>query len=247
LTWVMTGVTTGSSPNTGINYVGTRTFNIGTTTITYTASNGGPTATCSFTVTVTDNTAASITCPANITNTQNGANKCSAVINIPNPNTSSNCSVTKLTWVMTGATTGSSPATGINYVGTKTFTVGITTITYTVTNGAGTTATCSLTVTVTNRRCPGSPAGLETGAPATSDKLNVTVSPNPSETYFTLLVQSSRTEDVVITIYTINGKLVQQIQGSVFESYRFGNSYTPGTYIVKVKQGNKETIVKVIR
>ena len=196
---------------------------------------------------MTDNTTASITCPANITNTQSGQNKCSASINVPNPTTSNNCSVTKLTWVMTGATTGSSPTTGINYVGTRTFPVGITTVTYTVTNGAGNTATCSFTVTVRNKRCPGSPAAPLTGAPATGDKLIVTVSPNPSETYFTLLVQSSRTEDVVITVYTINGKLVQQIKGSVFESYRFGNSYTPGTYIVKVKQGSKETIVKVIR
>lgn len=252
LTWVLTGATTGSSPSSGINYVGTRSFNIGVTTITYTASNGGSTtATCSSTVTVTDNTPASITCPANITNTQNGLNKCSANINVPGPNTSANCSVTNVTWSASGMFNG----TGTGSVGTHTFPVGITTITYTVTNGAGSTATCSFTVTVKNKKCPGSPATPENNSAdknpdATKqgdDILSVTVLPNPSETYFTLRVQSGSTKNVEIAVYTISGKLVQKLKGSATESFRFGDSYISGTYIVKVQQGSKQTMVKVVK
>ncbi len=55
---------------------------------------------------------------------------------------------------MTGATSATSPATGINLVGTYTFNEGITTVTYTVTDGAGLTATCSSNVTITPSSLP---------------------------------------------------------------------------------------------
>jgi hypothetical protein len=61
VTWVMTGATIDASPLTGINYVGTHTFNLngttgsGVTTITYTVKDAaGNTTTCSYTVTVSD-------------------------------------------------------------------------------------------------------------------------------------------------------------------------------------------------
>ena len=245
LTWTMTGATTGS----GSQNVGTKNFNIGITNITYTASNASGSSTCSFTVTVTDNTL-SITCPANINNQQNGNGKCSATIAIPNPTTNGNCSVTKLTWVMSGALSGSSPSSGINYVGTKTFPVGITTITYTLTNGLNQDTTCSFTVTVRNTKCPNSPpATPEIGNATTvnNDGLSVQVFPNPSETYFTLAIQSTRTENVEISVYTITGKLVQKMKGNVSEVFRFGDNYIAGAYVVKVQQGAKQTTVKVVK
>jgi hypothetical protein len=244
LTWTMTGATTASSSGSGLNTVGTANFNVGVTTVTYSASNGGDPVTCSFTVTVADNTQATISCPADISNTQNGVNKCSAVINTPNPNTSGNCSVSSLTWTMTGATTGS----GTGNAGTQTFNVGVTTVTYTVTNGAGNTASCSFNVTVRNRKCPNSPAEpLLTTAETPNDKLKVNVFPNPSETYFTMVLESNSTENVEVSVYSINGKLIDKLQGSVFETYRFGNSYSAGTYVVKVKQGLKQSILKLVK
>ena len=152
---------------------------------------------------------------------------------------------------MTGATTGSSSSTGIHYVGSKTFNVGITTITYTLTNSTGSTATCSFTVTLRNSRCAGNPAepssGNKTENIINTDKLSVKVFPNPSETYFTLLIQSGTTDNVNISVYTINGKLVQKLSGNPSETFRFGDNYTPGTYVVKVQQGNKQTTVKVVK
>ena len=154
LTWSLTGATGGSSPGTGINYLGTYTFNVGTTTVTYnTRDAANNTATCSFTVIVTDNIAPTVTCPANITqNTLAGT--CNRSVITPNPTTSDNCAVTRLTWVMSGATTGSSPATGINNLGTQTFNNGITNVTYTVYDAAGNTNTCSFTVTITDNTPP---------------------------------------------------------------------------------------------
>ena len=59
LTWVMTGATEDQSPSSGINQIGSHIFNLGVTTVTYTVTDAiGLSATCSFTVTVNDNTPA---------------------------------------------------------------------------------------------------------------------------------------------------------------------------------------------
>jgi hypothetical protein len=53
LTWTLSGATTGASPDGGMNNLGTHVFNLGVTTVTYTAEDlAGNAATCSFDVTV---------------------------------------------------------------------------------------------------------------------------------------------------------------------------------------------------
>ncbi len=129
------------------------TFPVGVTTVTATATNACGTATCTFTVTVVDNQAPTITCPANIVrNTDAGS--CTATFAPANPTTADNCTVTLLTWTMSGATTGSSPATGINNLGSRTFNMGVTTVAYTVKDAAGNTSNCSFTVTINDGQLP---------------------------------------------------------------------------------------------
>lgn len=152
-TWSFAGATTGSSPVSGINDASGETFNVGVTTINYYVENSsGENANCSFTVTVTDNENPTIIVAANITTTTSadGTGNCTVSRAITNATYADNCSVTKLTWAMTGVTAGNSPATGINQVGTKIFNIGETTITYIVTDGSGNTLTDSMTVTVTD-------------------------------------------------------------------------------------------------
>jgi HYR domain len=126
-------------------------FPVGVTTVTYTFTDaaGNVSLPCSFTVTVTDNTVPIITCPGNIANPPINTAGCLATVVTAAPVYSDNCGVVKLTWALTGVTTGASPATGINLLGTRTFNFGVTTVTYTATDLAGNTATCSYTVTVT--------------------------------------------------------------------------------------------------
>ncbi len=66
-------------------------FPIGTTSVQHTATDGsGNTSTCSFTVTVVDNTPPTISCPANLTlNAAAGA--CTAVVNYALPTATDNC------------------------------------------------------------------------------------------------------------------------------------------------------------
>jgi hypothetical protein len=138
------------------------TFPVGVTTNTFSITDAaGNTSTCSMTVTVVDNQVPVITCPTSITqNTDVGA--CVATVPTPNPAISDNCAVTVLTWSITdplGVVTNS-PATGINYVGTRAFSLlgttgqGISTVTYIAKDAAGNQSTCSYTVTVRDAWIP---------------------------------------------------------------------------------------------
>ena len=117
------------------------TFGLGPHTITYTANDGrGNQSTCSFVVTVTDNTAPVIAgCPADFSVPVNPTT-CSAVVNWTTPTATDNCA---------GSVTPTSP----DAPGT-TFGLGPHIITYTASDGNGNQSTCSFTVTVTDNTAP---------------------------------------------------------------------------------------------
>lgn len=230
LVWTRTGATQDESPFEGVNYVGTKTFKAGITTVTYIITDiWGNQSICSFDVTVKENVLPVIQCPADkvvntdpdqcyasnvdlgepnasdncgvisVTNdapaqfpkgityvkwtvTDNSGNKktctqkvtvkdnqapvincpgnievinnCVATVMVPDPTFSDNCGVVKLTWTMTGATSKHSSSQGINFVGTKNFNAGITTVVYTAKDAAGNSKSCNFTVTVVDNIAP---------------------------------------------------------------------------------------------
>ncbi|TVZ57638.1 HYR domain-containing protein [Flavobacteriaceae bacterium MAR_2010_105] len=90
-----------------------------------------------------------LTCPANVTTT------CPYDVPFISPSAYTNCGTIVLqTWTLTGATTGSSPATGINDASLEVFQYGVTTVTYNVKDHLGNTASCSFTVTITDSQPP---------------------------------------------------------------------------------------------
>jgi hypothetical protein len=133
-------------------------FGTGNTTVVWTATDqaGNVSVPCNQTVTVADNENPMVTAAADVvtTTSADGTGNCTVSRPITNATYADNCTVTKLTWEMTGVTTASSPTTGINQVGTKLFNIGVTTITYIVTDGSGRTSTDSMTVTVTDDENP---------------------------------------------------------------------------------------------
>ncbi len=116
-------------------------FPVGTTTNTFRATDAaGNTATCSFTVSISDNELPTITCPANITGT-NDPGLCSKVVTFTAPVGGDNCAG-QITTQIAGLPSGSA------------FPVGITTNVYRVTDVAGNSASCSFTVTISDTQLP---------------------------------------------------------------------------------------------
>jgi len=163
----------------------TTQFPIGTSTVIWTVTDvNNNTAMCSITITVIDNQAPSIICPLP-TNVNTNLNACFATnVMIPNATTTDNCGVQG-----TSVTFGGSPITN-----TTQFPRGINTVTYTVTDINGLTATCTASIIVVDNQrptitCPinitlnNDPgvcyrSNLVLGLPATSDNCEVaTVTP----------------------------------------------------------------------
>ncbi|MCZ4409866.1 HYR domain-containing protein [Cryomorphaceae bacterium 1068] len=117
------------------------TFPVGSTEIEFTATDAsGNTAVCSFTVTLTENTAPEITCPIDIT-VANDPGDCGAIVNYTPPEGTDNCpdpTTTQIAGLGSGAF----------------FPVGTTTETYEVVDLSGNTAQCSFTVTVNDTEAP---------------------------------------------------------------------------------------------
>ncbi|MBK9255777.1 MAG: HYR domain-containing protein [Saprospiraceae bacterium] len=116
-------------------------FPIGITTNTFlvTAANGA-TASCLFTVTVTDNQPPVINCPSNMA-VNTSLNQCNAVVNYNAPVGTDNCpgaNTIRTTGLPSGAT----------------YPLGVTTNTFVVTSSNNATTSCSFTVTVTDNQPP---------------------------------------------------------------------------------------------
>ena len=156
LAWSTSGATTLS----GTGQIGLQTFNVGVTTLTCTVTDASSrTAQCTFTVTVHDTQNPTITCPANIS-VNNDLNACTASVVVPVVLFGDNCSGASISWITSGATSGS----GNGQMGTHSFNTGVTTVSYTVTDASLNTAQCSFTVTITDSELPtiGCPSNITT-------------------------------------------------------------------------------------
>ena len=116
------------------------TFPIGITAVTYTATDAsGNSSTCSFTVTVNDDTPPVISnCPADIVVSISGSG-CDETVTWTAPTTADNCSIDTFT---------STHNPG------DIFPIGTTTVTYTATDISGNSSTCSFIVTIEDRISP---------------------------------------------------------------------------------------------
>ncbi|MFC5196567.1 immunoglobulin-like domain-containing protein [Bizionia hallyeonensis] len=119
-------------------------FPIGTTTVTWVVTDAaGNFSTCLQDIIVTDEENPTITCPTAITvNTDSG--QCDALVTIPPVIASDNCTVSSIT--------NDYNAGGANASGT--YPIGTTTVTFTVTDSANRTATCSMDIIVNNNQIP---------------------------------------------------------------------------------------------
>ena len=186
LTYQLLGATVG----TGTTLAG-QVFNKGITLVKWTVSDGVNTPVlCSLTVTVIDNQQPIITCPVAINasrNTNPGQCTYTVVGTEFNATSTDNCAVTSMTYTLGGVTSGS----GTSLAGVV-FNKGVTSITWTATDGINPAVTCSFTVTVVDAEypvftlaCPASFAacnapGISWTPPIASDNCSVVLTSNMS-------------------------------------------------------------------
>ncbi|NJW55539.1 HYR domain-containing protein, partial [Salinimicrobium oceani] len=89
------------------------------------------------------------------------AGKCTASITIPDASFSDNCSGSTISWILSGATTGS----GNGQTGTHVFKLGTTSLTYTVKDAANNIVEGSVDITVTDTELPVITAGADVKVP----------------------------------------------------------------------------------
>lgn len=141
------------------------TYPVGSYTVTWTFTDeSGNQSTCTQLITVLDVAPPVLVCPPDFSVQADFEKTYASNVPIPAPTYSDGCSVQTLTWVMSGATSGASPLTGINIVTVQTLNVGVTTFTYTATDPSGNTVSCSFNVTVLSEPVISCPPDIITNA-----------------------------------------------------------------------------------
>ena len=87
----------------------------------------------------------------------------------------------------------------------------------------------------------------ELKADKTEDLLKINCYPNPTNAAFSITVSGGTNEKIKIIAMSSDGRIVYENVGNTNQNYIFGSSFLPGTYVVKVIQGTKVEILKVIK
>ncbi|XP_022079485.1 hyalin-like [Acanthaster planci] len=184
-------------------------FPIGDTLVTFNATDtAGNRATCNFTITVRDEEDPEITCPAHLSpNTDSG--RATATVDLPNAVTTDNS--------MTNLSVTTDPS------GSLTLNIGIHTVTYTVTDESGNSASCNITVTVRDVEPPTALPPPNFEIPTDPGKAYATVSlPLPTN-----VIDNSGGEVTITTSQANNSILdIGPIQVTYNVTDPYGNNYT---------------------
>jgi hypothetical protein len=82
----------------------------------------------------------------------------------------------------------------------------------------------------------------------TIQRLDVKVVPNPTTSFFKLLIQSADRASVEVRVIDALGRTVDTKRGiSSNSSLSIGHNYRPGSYYVQVMQGTKKATAKLVK
>ena len=246
ITYAFTGATTGSGSGNGSG----STFNVGVTNVTLTATNACGTPTCSFTVTVQDNTLPVISgCPGNQTVTVSSSG-CTATATWTQPTATDNCTA-PLTYYFRSHAPGSS------------FPGGITTVTYKFKDATGNESVCSFNITV-NSTLAASISDKYAYSPGTAvntiylgwtpaSKITYTASVSGGQSVYTYkwtttaglnIIGSSTQSSVQVTSTTVG---TYTLTLKVTDAYGCQKTTTKTVTVVDVRCGNKMDKVQVCK
>ena len=89
--------------------------------------------------------------------------------------------------------------------------------------------------------------GIRNPDEVTTPTLLLSLSPNPATTNFTLSIRSVKQESVQVRVIDINGKTIYATKGLPEQTYRFGQSFAPGMYLIEVRQGDEVKTLKAVK
>ena len=78
-------------------------------------------------------------------------------------------------------------------------------------------------------------------------RLNATVYPNPTKSAFNLQWTNNVVSPIYIQVTDIAGKHIESLKANNLNSISFGQNYTPGIYIVQIKQGTDVQMLRVVK
>ena len=80
------------------------------------------------------------------------------------------------------------------------------------------------------------------------EKLDASVMPNPSNSFFTLLIRSSNKNPVQVKVTNILGQVVEKHDKmAVNAALQMGNKWPAGSYLIEVTQSDQRKLVKIVK
>ena len=218
-------------------------FPSGTTVVTVTAKDiSGNIATKTFTVKVNDTQKPAINAPADLNLTVSSLTGTITNLNLGLPQTTDNCGVKSVS--------NNAPSF---------YPVGVTRITWTVTDNSGNTSTDVQKINVTVNAGAAKKSNVVTtdlssvnkiitGSEASADEIRISVAPNPSHTHFMLSLQSKSDEPVTLKVTDITGRLIEtRSKLAANTPIQTGGSYLAGIYFAEMIQGAQRAVIQLIK
>ena len=69
------------------------------------------------------------------------------------------------------------------------------------------------------------------------------LSPNPTQTFFALNIQSATDEPVQINVFSIDGRKTDYLKAKPGQLLQLGENYHKGSYLFEVRQGTQRVTV----
>jgi uncharacterized repeat protein (TIGR03803 family) len=81
-----------------------------------------------------------------------------------------------------------------------------------------------------------------------TDALVIKAMPNPTSNFFVLQITGNRTNQLSITVTNLAGQIMDRVEGALRNAQLvFGQQYPSGMYFVRVVEGNKSKVIKVVK
>jgi len=77
--------------------------------------------------------------------------------------------------------------------------------------------------------------------------IKTTILPNPTRNYFTVQVSDMENTSAEIKVFDQNGILRYEVCGSAYQTYRFGDGFMPGLYLVQINLSGKQVTIKALK